>query len=71
VKHEEMKVISYERACLLFIFNFHPTVSHSNLRLPVRKPGINNNNNNLLFSYLLFKDTLIDIHNINNNKGYS
>jgi len=39
LKHEEMKVISYERANLIFLFNFHSTTSHESLRVPVRKPG--------------------------------
>jgi len=39
LKHEEMKLISYERGMLLFIFNFHATQSHENLQIPVRNPG--------------------------------
>jgi 1,4-alpha-glucan branching enzyme len=40
LKHEEMKVISYERAGLLFLFNFHPTHSHQDVYIPVRQPGL-------------------------------
>jgi len=39
IKHEENKIISYERAKLLFVFNFHTTNSYQDLRIPVRKPG--------------------------------
>jgi 1,4-alpha-glucan branching enzyme len=39
LKHEDMKVISYERASLLFVFNFHSSQSYENLQIPVRRPG--------------------------------
>jgi 1,4-alpha-glucan branching enzyme len=34
-----MKVISYERGGLVFLFNFHPTHSHQDVHVPVRVPG--------------------------------
>lgn len=38
-KHELNKVIAYERANLLFIFNFHPSQSYTDYRVGVEKPG--------------------------------
>ncbi|KAK2466060.1 hypothetical protein APHAL10511_001702 [Amanita phalloides] len=39
LKHEVDKVIVYERAGLLFIFNFHPTSSFTDYRVGVEEPG--------------------------------
>jgi 1,4-alpha-glucan branching enzyme len=39
LKHEGDKVIVFERAGLLFIFNFHPTNSFSDYRVGVDVPG--------------------------------
>ncbi|KAH8830422.1 glycoside hydrolase superfamily [Flagelloscypha sp. PMI_526] len=39
LKHEVDKVIVYERAGLLFIFNFHPTNSFTDYRVGVDVPG--------------------------------
>jgi hypothetical protein len=39
LKHEVDKVIVYERAGLLFIFNFHPTNSYSDYRVGVEVSG--------------------------------
>ncbi|KAF8622102.1 hypothetical protein AX15_007239 [Amanita polypyramis BW_CC] len=39
LKHEGDKVIVYERAGLLFIFNFHPTSSFTDYRVGVEEPG--------------------------------
>jgi 1,4-alpha-glucan branching enzyme len=39
LKHEVDKVIVYERAGLLFIFNFHPTNSFTDYRVGVEEPG--------------------------------
>jgi 1,4-alpha-glucan branching enzyme len=39
LKHEVDKVIVYERAGLLFIFNFHPTKSFSDYRVGVDVAG--------------------------------
>lgn len=39
LKHEGDKVIVFERAGLLFIFNFHPTSSFSDYRVGVETPG--------------------------------
>jgi 1,4-alpha-glucan branching enzyme len=39
LKHEGDKVIVFERAGLLFIFNFHPTNSFSDYRVGVDSPG--------------------------------
>ncbi|KAF9021483.1 glycoside hydrolase [Hymenopellis radicata] len=39
LKHEVDKVIVYERAGLLFIFNFHPTQSFTDYRVGVEEPG--------------------------------
>ena len=38
-KDEGDKVIVFERAGLLFIFNFHPTRSYTDYRVGVEKPG--------------------------------
>ncbi|GAB5587598.1 alpha-1 [Umbelopsis nana] len=38
-KHEEDKVIAFERAGLLFIFNFHPTKSFSDYTIGTHNPG--------------------------------
>ncbi|XP_007435178.1 1,4-alpha-glucan-branching enzyme-like, partial [Python bivittatus] len=37
--HESNKVIAYERANLLFIFNFHPSQSYTDYRVGVETPG--------------------------------
>ena len=39
LKHEEDKLIAFERAGLLWIFNFHPQNSFVNYRIGVDKPG--------------------------------
>jgi len=39
LKHELDKVISFERAGLVFIFNFHPTSSFSDYRVPCNVAG--------------------------------
>ncbi|KAH8118474.1 glycoside hydrolase [Phellopilus nigrolimitatus] len=39
LKHEGDKVIVFERAGLLFIFNFHPTNSFTDYRVGVEEPG--------------------------------
>ncbi|KAF8915344.1 glycoside hydrolase superfamily [Mucidula mucida] len=39
LKHEVDKVIVYERAGLLFIFNFHPSQSFTDYRVGVEEPG--------------------------------
>jgi len=39
LKNEEDKVIVYERAGLLFIFNFHPLKSYTDYRVGVEEPG--------------------------------
>lgn len=39
LKHEVDKVVAYERAGLLFVFNFHPTQSFSDYRVGVEKAG--------------------------------
>uniref|UniRef100_A0A672SZ93 1,4-alpha-glucan branching enzyme n=1 Tax=Sinocyclocheilus grahami TaxID=75366 RepID=A0A672SZ93_SINGR len=39
VKHEGDKVIVFERANVIFIFNFHPTNSYSNYRVAAGPPG--------------------------------
>ncbi|KAJ7590665.1 glycoside hydrolase superfamily [Mycena floridula] len=39
LKHEVDKVIVFERAGLLFIFNFHPTNSFTDYRVGVNEPG--------------------------------
>lgn len=47
LKHETDKVIAFERAGALFIFNFHPTQSYSDYRIGVDEPGV----------YRIFLDT--------------
>ena len=39
LKHEGDKLIVYERAGLLFVFNFHPTQSFTDYRVGVEEPG--------------------------------
>lgn len=39
LKHEVDKVIVFERAGLLFVFNFHPTNSFSDYRIGVEEAG--------------------------------
>jgi 1,4-alpha-glucan branching enzyme len=39
LKHEKDKVIVFERAGLLFVFNFHPSQSYSDYRVGVEEPG--------------------------------
>lgn len=39
LKHEGDKVIVYERAGLLFVFNFHPSNSYTDYRVGVETPG--------------------------------
>lgn len=39
LKHEGDKVIAFERASLLFVFNFHPTQSFTDYRIGVEEPG--------------------------------
>ncbi|KAM3589104.1 alpha-1,4-glucan branching enzyme [Umbelopsis sp. WA50703] len=39
LKHQDDKVISYERAGLVFIFNFHPTKSFTDYRIGVEAVG--------------------------------
>jgi 1,4-alpha-glucan branching enzyme len=36
--HEEMKLLVYRRGPLVFVFNFHPTNSYTDLRIPVPDP---------------------------------
>uniref|UniRef100_F7DLE5 1,4-alpha-glucan-branching enzyme n=1 Tax=Ornithorhynchus anatinus TaxID=9258 RepID=F7DLE5_ORNAN len=38
-KHEENKIIAFERANLLFIFNFHPVKSYTDYRVGTSSPG--------------------------------
>lgn len=38
-KHEEDKVIVFDRAHVLFIFNFHPSKSFQDYRVAVEVPG--------------------------------
>uniref|UniRef100_A0A4W5MH06 Alpha-amylase/branching enzyme C-terminal all beta domain-containing protein n=1 Tax=Hucho hucho TaxID=62062 RepID=A0A4W5MH06_9TELE len=38
-KHEGDKVIVFERGNVLFLFNFHPTRSHTNYRVAMASPG--------------------------------
>lgn len=40
LKHEGDKVIVFERAGVLFIFNFHPTNSYTDYRVGVQQPGV-------------------------------
>ncbi|OBZ76109.1 1,4-alpha-glucan-branching enzyme [Grifola frondosa] len=39
LKHDVDKVIVYERAGVLFVFNFHPTQSFTDYRVGVQEPG--------------------------------
>ncbi|TFK68215.1 glycoside hydrolase family 13 protein [Pluteus cervinus] len=39
LKHEGDKVIVFERAGLLFVFNFHPSASYTDYRVGVETPG--------------------------------
>ena len=39
LKHEIDKMVVYERAGLLFIFNFHPTQSYTDYRVGIEEPG--------------------------------
>lgn len=39
LKHEGDKVLVFERAGLLFIFNFHPSSSYTDYRVGVEEPG--------------------------------
>ena len=39
LKNEDDKVIVFERAGLLFVFNFHPTSSFSDYRIGVEEAG--------------------------------
>jgi len=38
-KHEANKIIAFERAGLLFIFNFHPSKSYTDYRVGTTLPG--------------------------------
>nr|XP_002126483.1 1,4-alpha-glucan-branching enzyme-like isoform X1 [Ciona intestinalis] len=38
-KHEDDKVFVFERAGLIFVFNFHPTKSYKNYKIPVQNGG--------------------------------
>lgn len=38
-KHEEDKVIVFDRSNVLFIFNFHPSKSFQDYRVAVEAPG--------------------------------
>lgn len=38
-KHEDDKVIAFERAGLLFVFNFHPTKSFADYRIGLNSSG--------------------------------
>lgn len=39
MKHEDDKIIAFERAELLFLFNFHPHKSFPDYRIGVELPG--------------------------------
>jgi 1,4-alpha-glucan branching enzyme len=39
LKHEGDKVVAFERAGLLFVFNFHPAQSFTDYRVGVEQPG--------------------------------
>jgi 1,4-alpha-glucan branching enzyme len=39
MKHEQDKIIVFERSGLLWMFNFHPFKSFSDYRIPVKQPG--------------------------------
>ncbi|XP_074757316.1 1,4-alpha-glucan-branching enzyme isoform X4 [Athene noctua] len=54
-KHESNKVIAFERAGLIFIFNFHPYQSYVDYRVGIETPG------KYPFLYLIFKyEILLD-----------
>ena len=36
--HEDSRQLAYRRGPLVFVFNFHPTESYTNLRIPVPDP---------------------------------
>jgi 1,4-alpha-glucan branching enzyme len=38
-KHQDDKVVAFERAGCLFVFNFHPSKSYTDYKLGVEKPG--------------------------------
>jgi len=40
LKHEDDKIIAFERAGLLFIFNFHPTKSFTDYRIGIDDSGV-------------------------------
>uniref|UniRef100_A0A672SXS7 1,4-alpha-glucan branching enzyme n=1 Tax=Sinocyclocheilus grahami TaxID=75366 RepID=A0A672SXS7_SINGR len=54
VKHEGDKVIVFERANVIFIFNFHPTNSYSNYRVAAGPFGINKLQLLLLLQFIYF-----------------
>jgi len=39
LKHEDDKIIAYERAGLLFVFNFHPTKSFTDYKVGLNLSG--------------------------------
>lgn len=39
LKHEGDKIIVFERAGVLFVFNFHPTQSFADYRVGIEEPG--------------------------------
>ncbi|KAF7638641.1 1,4-alpha-glucan branching enzyme [Meloidogyne graminicola] len=39
-KHQEDKIIAFERGGLLFVFNFHPTKSFSDYKFGIENPGV-------------------------------
>lgn len=39
LKHEDDKVIAFERAGVLFVFNFHPVKSFADYRIGIEDPG--------------------------------
>lgn len=39
MKHEGDKIIAFERAGLLFVFNFHPVKSFADYRIGIEEPG--------------------------------
>ena len=38
MSHEEKKQLVYRRGALVFVFNFHPSESYADLRVPVPDP---------------------------------
>lgn len=50
-KHENDKIIVFERAGLVFVFNFHPTLSFTDYRIGTNKPGS--------YSFILCSDAAI------------